>query len=156
LRDTASAILALFAPRDDQEDAGGAAVAAPPRGPGGEQGPIERPKTPLEIRIERHAATIDRALKVVAQLNPDGESGRELPEDVRGAIARQRRIARDVIDAEVHFWSATIENNPVSRLDEIEESWVRRVLGLADLLGCSPDYEEHLTFLRNWSVNTHH
>ena len=45
LRDAASAILALFAPHDDHEEAVGAAVASPPRGPGGEQGPIGRPKT---------------------------------------------------------------------------------------------------------------
>ena len=156
LRDAASAILALFASHNDQEDAVGAAVAAPTRGPGGELGPIERPKTPLEIRIERHTATIDRAMTAVARLNPDRKSRKELPEDLRGAIARQQRIARDTIDAEVLFWSATIENNPLIRLDETEGSWVRRILELAAVLGCSPDYEENLISLRNWSVNASH
>jgi hypothetical protein len=149
LRDAASAILALFAPQDDPEDVAGA-TAAP------ELRPIGRAKTPLEIRIERHAATIDRALTVIAQLNPDGLSRGELPEDVRGDIARHQRIARDVLDAEVHYWSATIENNPLIRLDATEDAWVRRVLRLADLLGSSPDSKEHLDSLRTWSVNARH
>jgi hypothetical protein len=50
----------------------------------------------------------------------------------------------EVLDAEVHFWSATIENNPMIRLD------------LAALLGCSPGYAEHLAFLSDWRVNARH
>jgi hypothetical protein len=144
LRDAAFAILAVIVPADDREDAGS------------EHEPTERPRSPLEARIERHAAAIDRALAVVEQLNPQRKPRRELPEDVRGAIARQERIIRGVIDAEVHYWSATIEGNPLTGLDVTEESWVRRLIRLAAIVGCSPDHEEHLAFLRNWAVNVHH
>jgi hypothetical protein len=144
LRDAAFAVLAVIVPPDDREDAGS------------EHEPTERPRSPLKVRIERHAAAIDRALTIVAQLNPEGTARSELPEDVRGAIARQERIIRGVIDAEVHYWNATIEGNPVTSLDETEESWVRRLVRLAAIVGCSPDHEEHLAFLRNWAVNVHH
>jgi hypothetical protein len=144
LRDAAFAILAVIVPPDDREDASR------------EHEPRERPKSPLEIRIERHAAAIDRALTVVARLNPERKSRSGLPEDVRGAIARQEQIIRDVIDAEVHYWSAIVESRPLSGLDEVEEYWVRRLMRLAGMVGCSPDHEEHLAFLRNWSVNVHH
>jgi hypothetical protein len=152
LRDAASAILALFAPDEAREGPAGAGATdtAPPRGP------AARPKSPLEVRIDRHSGTIQRALTVVARLNPEGKSEGELPEDVRAAIARHERGAREVIDAEVHFWSATVENNPIIRLDPTEAAWVRRLLELADRVGCSPGYEEHLSFLHNWDANARH
>ena len=73
-------------------------------------------------------------------------------------ICERERIDAALVgpEAEVLFWSATIENNPLIRLDETEGSWVRRVLELAAVLGCSPDYEENLISLRNWSVNASH
>lgn len=84
LRDAASAILTLFAPHQRPEDQVGEAVAPPP--PGKESRPIRRTKGPLEIRIERHAAIIDRALDLTARLNPSKVSPWELPQDVRGDI----------------------------------------------------------------------
>jgi hypothetical protein len=154
LRDVARAILELFAPHADRDEEVDTAVASPP--PGAERPPIRRPKSPLEIRIERHSALIDRALGVADKLNPEGVSPTELPEDVRAALGSQDRVIREILDAEVHFWGASIENNPLTHLDETEESWVRKVIRLVARVGCSPDNEEHLAFLRKWSKSRQH
>jgi hypothetical protein len=153
LREAASAILALLAP---SQPSPAEAVESPTSAATAQRAPTARPKSPLQIRIDRHSSTIDRALKVVAELNPEGKARNDLPDDLRDTIARQERIARGVIDAEIHFWSATIENNPIIRLDELESHWVRRLLDQATVLGCSPDYQEHLAFLRTWNKNAHH
>ncbi|SIO33721.1 hypothetical protein SAMN05444166_3893 [Singulisphaera sp. GP187] len=144
LRDAAFAILTAFAPPEDPEEAG--------RG----HGPTGPTKSLLEARIDHHAAVIDRALNVVAQLNPDHKSRRDLPEEARGAIGRQEQIIRDVVNAEVHYWSASIEGNPLIGLDETEGAWVRRLVRLGDRVGCDADHEEHLVFLRNWVANSRH
>jgi hypothetical protein len=149
LRDVARTILELFAPQADRDEEIDVAVAT--LLPGAGRTPIRTPKSPLEIRIECHSALIDQTLKVTAKLNPEGVSPKELPEDVRAALASQDRVIRGILDAEVHFWGATIENNPLTHLDETEESWVRRGIGLVARVGCSPDNEEHLAFLRKWS-----
>ena len=154
LRDVARSILELFDPYADMEEEVETVVVPPP--PGAERPPTRRPRSPLEVRIDRHSALIGQALKVVAKLNPEGGSPGVLPEDVRAALASQNRLIRAILDAEIHFWGANIEDNPLIHLDETEESWVRRIIGLVARVGCSPDNEEPLAFLRRWSRNRNH
>lgn len=59
-------------------------------------------------------------------------------------------MIRGVLEAEVHFWGATIEERPQTQLDETEDAWVVRILQLAEQVGCSPDNRGHLAHLRKW------
>jgi hypothetical protein len=151
LRDGALAALAQLAPHGR---AATAAAAAPPRVGDAARAPVPS-KSPLEARIERHMATVERALTLIVQAAP-ADGSREGPaEEQRQAIARQERTIRGIIDAEVLFWGATTENNPTVKLDEVEAAWVRRLLRLAGDHGCSPDRVEYLRFLRTWAANAH-
>jgi hypothetical protein len=159
LRDAAHAVMGLFDlhhhhPHQDQgAEAGTQAEPRPAQPP---HKPTPHVKSPLEARIDRHMAVIDRALTLVSELNPDGKRRQDLADEAQREVGRQEHNIRDVIDAEVHFWAATIEHNPATRLDETEVAWVRRIVRLGNIVGCSPDREESLTFLRSWGSNIHH
>jgi hypothetical protein len=151
LRDAASNILALFAKQG--EPAPEAGVASSPTTPAKEPEVGGRKRNPLTIRIERHTAAINRALGVTTRLNPSKLSRWELSQDVRKDLDWQDQVIRGILDAEVHFWSATLERNPQVPLDETEESWLIRIAQLAAILGCSPGNEEHLARLQKWHLD---
>jgi hypothetical protein len=148
LRDAASTILALFAKHGEP-----APEAASSSTPGKEQEAVGRKKNPLTIRIERHTAAINRALGVTTRLNPSKLSRWELSQDVRKDLDWQDQVIRGILDAEVHFWAATVERNPQIQLDETEESWLARITQLAAIVGCSPGNEHHLTLLQKWQAD---
>jgi hypothetical protein len=113
------------------------------------------PKSPLELRIERHMSSVDRALLQIKNLNPDHRSKAELPPEIRDQLVIKERTIHDIVGAELHFWAAAIENSPLDRLDDIEQKWVARIIGLADLIGVDADHEEHLVFLKDWLSHKH-
>jgi hypothetical protein len=151
LRDAASAILLLFAKQG--EPAPEAGSVASPSTTSKESEPVGKKKNPLTIRIERHTAAINRALGVTTRLNPGKLSRWELSQDVRKDLDWQDQVIRGILDAEVHFWSATLERNPQFQLDETEESWLERIAQLAAVVGCSPGNEEHLARLQKWKAD---
>ncbi len=113
------------------------------------------PKSPLEMRIERHMASVDRALMQIRDLNPDHKKKAELPPEVREQILTKERTLRDIVAAELHFWSAAIENAPLDKFDEIEQNWIRRMIRLAGILGVDAEHQEHLDFLEDWAAQEH-
>jgi hypothetical protein len=150
LRDAAATILALFAKQGEPAPAPEAGAAASSTTPGKEQEAVGRKKNPLTIRIERHTAAINRALGVTTRLNPSKLSRWELSQDVRKDLDWQDQVIRGILDAEVHFWAATLERNPQVPLDETELSWLDRITRLAAIVGCSPGNEQHLALLQKW------
>jgi hypothetical protein len=115
----------------------------------------QQPKSPLELRIERHMATVDQALRQSQNLNPERKKKLELPQEVRNQIRTKERTIHDIVGAELHFWSAAIENDPLSRFDQIEQSWVRRIIRLANIIGVDDENREHLEFLEDWASHEH-
>jgi hypothetical protein len=145
LRDGAHVILSLFA----SLRAPGGEVVAPPDQP--REPPAKEPRrhlSPLEARIERHMAIVERAVDRIRELNAEDTIGKEPPEEVRDAIAKHERTIRAIVEAEVLFWAATIEGSPLSGLSETQRVWVRRVIRLAGSMGVSDDRREQLKFLR--------
>jgi hypothetical protein len=143
LRDAASNILALFARQGEPAPE----AVVPSTTPAKEPEAVGRKKSPLTIRIERHTAAINKALGVTARLNPGKLSRWELSQDVRKDLDWQDQVIRGILDAEVHFWAATVEHDPQIRLDETEEAWLARITQLATIVGCSPGNEHHLALL---------
>jgi hypothetical protein len=118
--------------------------------------PIEQqPKSPLELRIERHMSAVDQALRQIGNLNPERKKKLELPREVRDQILIKGRTIHDIVGAELHFWSAAIENSPLDKFDQIEQSWVRRILRLANIIGVDHQNKEHLEFLEDWASHEH-
>jgi hypothetical protein len=113
------------------------------------------PETPLQLRIERHMATVDRALMQIRDLNPDRKRRAELPTDVREMIATKERTIYDIVGAELHFWAATIENSPLDKFDQTEQAWIRRIIRLANIIGVDAEHKEHLDFLQDWASHEH-
>ncbi len=107
----------------------------------------------LERHIERHMATVDQVLRQIRELNPDRRKKIELAPEVREQIATKERTIRDIVGAELHFWAATVEQHPLEKFDPIEQSWLRRILALADFLGVDHDHEEYLRFLTEWAAH---
>src|SRR5271165_6772286 len=144
-RDGATALLDLFAihaPAVDVDRAAPAvSVAAAPAVPR----PAEQvPKSPLELRIERHMSKVDQALRQIRDLNPE-----------RKKIMTKERTIHDIVGAELHFWSAAIENNPLDKFDQTEQAWVRRIIRLAKIIGVDAEHKVHLEFLENWASQEH-
>ena len=110
-----------------------------------------RPKTLLEFRVDRHMRMVHRALDKIRELNSNGTTRDELPEEVWDSLAwRGERAHLDIVDAEVRFWAAIIAYNPAIRLGESEALWVGRVVRLADVIRNSADRRrEELAFLRD-------
>jgi hypothetical protein len=151
LRDAASAILTLFARQGEPAPEAGETASSP--APSKEPEPAVKKKNPLTVRIERHTAAINKALSVTSRLNPGKLSRWELSQDVRKDLDWQDQVIRGILDAEVHFWSATLERNPEIHLDETEESWLLRISQLASIVGCSPGNEQHLAHLEKWRAD---
>jgi hypothetical protein len=98
LRDGAHLILSLFA---SLRSPGGEAVA-PPDAP--HEPPAKEPRrqlSPLEARIERHMAIVERAVDRINDLKAEDTSGTEPPEEVREAIAKHERTIREIVEAEL-------------------------------------------------------
>jgi hypothetical protein len=151
LRDGAHGILSLFA---SLRTPGGEVVAPPdhPREPAKEP---RRQLSPLEARIERHMAIVERAVDRIRELNAEDTIGKEPPEEVRDAIAKHERTIRAIVEAEVLFWAATIEGSPLSGLSDTQRVWVRRVIRLAGSVGVGADRQEQLKFLRQVVLASH-
>ena len=148
-RDGAHAVLDIFDTHQPERASSGETVQ-----PGAE--PVEpEPKTPLQLRIERHMASVDRALVQIRDLNPDHKKKVELPPEIRQQILTKERTLRDIVGAELHFWSAAIENAPLDKFDEIEQKWIRRMIRLAGILGVDAEHKEHLDFLQDWASQEH-
>jgi hypothetical protein len=158
-RDGARAVLAFF--DSGHPDETNTAVAVPPPPAASTVGPApaavrEPVKSPMQRRIERHMGLVDQALKQIHSLNPEHKQRIELPQEARELIATKRRTIRDIVNAELHFWAATIENNPLSKFDDTEQVWIARIIRLANTLGVEPDRQEHLAFLKDWASHKHH
>ena len=108
-------------------------------------------KSPLPIRIERHMASVDRALEKIRDLSPDRKKKAELPAEFLDQVLTKERTLRDIVGAELHFWSAAIENPPLDKFDDIEQNWIRRIIRLAGILGVDAEHKEHLDFLQDWA-----
>jgi len=148
-RDGAHSVLDIFDTHQPEPVSSGATVER-------DAGPVDpEPKTPLQLRIERHMASVDRALMKIRDLNPDQKKKAELPPEIRQQILTKERTLRDIVGAELHFWSAAIENAPLDKFDEIEQKWIRRMIRLAGILGVDAEHKEHLDFLEDWASQEH-
>ena len=155
-RDGATALLDLFAihaPAADADqtapvDSGASAPAVP-------KPAKQEPKSPLEIRIERHMSRVDQALRQIRDLNPEHKKKLELAPEVRDQILTKERTIHDIVGAELHFWAAAIENSPLNKFDQTEQAWVRRIIRLAKIIGVDAEHKEHLEFLENWASQVH-
>jgi hypothetical protein len=158
-RDGARAVIALFATGRADETDTVAVVPAPPESPTIGRAPmvaVQPDQTPMQLRIERHMRLVDQALEKIKTLNPDHKKRIELPGEVRELIAKMERTIHDIVEAEVHYWAAVIENNPLGRFDDTEQAWVARIIRLANILGVGPEYQEHLKFVERWASYEHH
>jgi hypothetical protein len=155
-RDGATALLDLFAihvPAADVDRAAPAvSVAAAPAVPR----PAEQvPKSPLELRIERHMSKVDQALRQIQDLHPERKKKLELAPEVRAQIMTKERTIHDIVGAELHFWAAAIENSPLDKFDQTEQAWVRRIIRLAKIIGVDAEHKVHLEFLEDWASQEH-
>jgi hypothetical protein len=151
-RDGARALLDIFDQHATREAALVPSASPVPREV---QKPEPQPKSPLELRIERHMGSLDRALQKIRDLNPDHKKKAELAPELRELIVKKERTIHDIVGAELHFWAASIENSPLDKFDEIERAWIRRMLRLANTLGVDTDHKEHLDFLKKWASQEH-
>jgi len=154
-RDGATALLDLFAthaPADADQaapaDSGASAPAVP-------KPARQEPKSPLEIRIERHMSRVDEALRQIRDLNPERKKKLDLAPEVRDQIITKERTIHDIVGAELHFWSAAIENSPLDKFDQTEQAWVRRIIRLAKIIGVDAEHKDHLEFLEDWASQEH-
>jgi hypothetical protein len=154
LRDGAQVILSLFA---SFRGAPGAEVVAPTDQ--AVEPPAREPRrqiSPLEARIERHMGIVERAVERINELKAGETTGKEPPEEVRQAIAKNERTIREIVEAEVLFWAEAIENSPLTGLSETQRAWVRRVIRLAGSVTISDDRQEQLKFLRGYVLASQH
>ena len=155
-RDGATALLDLFAIHAPAADADQAApVDKAPSAPAVLKPAGQEPKSPLEIRIERHMSRIDQALRQIRDSNPEHKKKLELAPDVRDQIVTKERTIHDIVGAELHFWAAAIENSPLDKLDQTEQAWVCRIICLAKIIGVDAEHKEHLEFLEDWAFQEH-
>jgi hypothetical protein len=71
---------------------------------------------------ESRSAGAGRPTGEIQYLNPARKKRVELPADVRELIVKKERTIRDIVNAELHYWAATIENNPLTRFDATEQA----------------------------------
>ncbi len=151
-RDGATALLDLFATHAPAADADRAAPADSGASAAAVAKPAEKePKSPLEIRIERHMSKVDQALRQIRDLNPERKKKLDLAPEVHDQIITKERTIHDIVGAELHFWSAAIENSPLDKFDQTEQAWVRRIIRLAKIIGVDAEHKEHLEFLEDWA-----
>ena len=150
-RDGALAILRLV---DSQRTGASDGRAATPAGHGTEHSSAsESPDSnrPLPLRIDEHMTTVDRALAEIRELNPDQRQTAELSAEVRQRLIIKERTIHDIVGAELHFWSAAIENSPPDSLDPTERAWVGRMIRMANILGVDDEHKQHFEFLEDWA-----
>jgi hypothetical protein len=159
LRDGARAVLALFGASGADETntpVAGPAPSAPAVSRDATAAVNAPAKSLMEVRIERQMRLVDRALEQINALNPEQKKRVDLPQDVRDLIVRKERMIHEIVEAEICYWAATIENSPLSRFDEMERAWIARILRLAHILGVDPKYREQHRFLKDWASHKHH
>jgi hypothetical protein len=155
-RDGATALLDLFATQAPAADADREAPAVPgAAAPAAPRPARQEPKSPLELRIERHIFRVDQALRQIRDLNPEQRMKLELAPEVRDQIITKERTIHDIVGAELHFWAAAIENSLLDKFDQTEQSWVRRIIRLAEIIGVDAEHKEHLEFLEDWASQEH-
>jgi len=155
-RDGATALLDLFAtqaPAADTDRAAPADSGAP--APAVPKQAEQAPKSPLELRIERHMSRVDQALRQIRDLNPERKKKLDLAPEVRDRIITKERTIHDIVGAELHFWSAAIETSPLDKFDQTEQAWVRRIIRLANIIGVDAEHKQHLEFLEDWAAQEH-
>jgi hypothetical protein len=155
-RDGARAVLDLFESQGPATGKAEVKTKQSPLAPAPSAAPEPQLKFPLQLRIERHMASVDRALEQIRDLNPEHRKKVDLPPDVRDKILARERTIRDIVGAELHFWAATIENSPLDKFDEVEQKWINRIIRLANIIGVDADHKEHLDFLVDWASHEHH
>jgi hypothetical protein len=106
-------------------------------------------------RIERHMGLVDRALVQIREVNPEGKKKAELAPEPREAMIKREQTIRDIVSAELYFWSASIQNSPLDKFDETERAWIARIVRLGKILGVDADHQEDLDFLRDWASQEH-
>jgi hypothetical protein len=155
-RDGARALLDVFGEPASTPSVGQAApVSVAPSSPAKTETTVPEPKGPLQVRIERHMGTVDRALMQIREVNPEGKKKAELSSELRDVIIKREQTIRDIVSAELHFWSASIQNSPLDKFDETEQAWIARIIRLGKILGVDADHQEHLEFLRDWASQVH-
>ncbi len=107
------------------------------------------------MRIERHMGLVDRALVQIREVNPEGKKKAELASELREVIIKREQTIRDIVSAELYFWSASIQNSPLDKFDETERAWIARIIRLGKILGVDADHQEDLDFLRDWASQEH-
>jgi hypothetical protein len=155
-RDVARAVLDLFETHAPATGEAKVKTQQPPLAPAPSAAPEPQLKFPLQLRIERHMASVDRALEQIRDLNPEHRKKVHLPPEVRAKIVARERTIHDIVGAELHFWAATIENSPLDKFDEVEQKWINRIIRLANIIGVDKDHKEHLDFLVDWASQEHH
>jgi hypothetical protein len=151
-RDGATALLDLF---KTHAPAAGTDQAAPPL-PAAPAAAIPKtveaePKSPLQLRIDRHLSKVDEALRQIASMNPEQEQKGDFPPEMRDQIRTKERTIHDIVGAELHFWAATIEQNPLAKFDQTEQAWILWIILLAKIIGVDAEHKEHLDFLEDWA-----
>ena len=155
LRDGAHAVLDLFESHAPAKGRTDLKTQEPLLAPTPAIAPKPELKFPLQMRIERHMASVDRALEQIRDLNPEHRKKVDLPPEVRDKILAKERTIHDIVAAELHFWAATIENSPLDKFDEVEQKWIRRIIRLATIIGVDADHKENLDFLMDWASQEH-
>jgi hypothetical protein len=155
-RDGASALMELFAAHVPVAET----AQAPPTESGASAPAVSsaaehQQKSLLELRIERHMYKVEQSLRQIQSLNPERKKRLDLPPQVRGQILTKEWTIHDIVGAELHFWSAAIENSPLGKFDQTEQAWVRWIIRLANNIGVDAEHQEHLDFLKDWASHEH-
>ncbi len=155
-RDGAKVVLDLF---KTHAPAGMKDEARPPR-PAAPAGAVPKtveagPKSPLHLRIDRHMATVDEALRLIASMNPEQKPKGDFPPEVRDQIRTKERTLHDIVAAELHFWAATIKQNPLAKFDQTEQAWMLWIILMANIIGVDAQHKEDLAFLEDWASQEH-
>ena len=115
----------------------------------------KEPKSSLEIRIEHHMSKVDQALRQIRDLIRNARRSWIWHRKCATRSSTQERTIHDIVGEELHFWSAAIENNELDKFDQTEQTWVRRIIRLANIIGVDAEHKEHLEFLEDWASQEH-
>ena len=113
-------------------------------------------KTSIQLRIERHLTLVDRALIQINSLNPLHRKWFCLPAEARELIAQQERTIHEIVNAEIHFWAASIQNIPLGKFHDTERSWIARMIRLVSIVGIDSSHQDSLAFLKEWISHEYH
>ena len=115
------------------------------------EGGPDQGESPLEVRIERHMNLVELALRQLRDLKPEASPGADPSSQVQEQIETRQKTIHDIVGAELHYWSAAVENAPRESFDTVELDWIARILHLAELIGVDEEHQEHLRRLRDWA-----